>query len=126
MTSGRRVGFCGGLVVFALHVGDGVVAFAGLDFLAGLAGDVEGAEGAVVDLGVGGGVAGEVLGAELVLDLVEGFLELFAVVAYVDDAAAGVFGEALHVGVAGVAEAAVEAAVGDEDDVDDGVGFLGG
>ncbi len=58
-----------GLVVFALHVGHGVVAFAGLDLLAGLTGDVEGAEGAVVDLGVGGGVAGEVLGAELLLDL---------------------------------------------------------
>src|SRR6266851_508134 len=113
-------------LVIALGVGHGVVAFAGLDLLAWLARDVEGAEGAVVDLGVGGGVAGEVLGAELVLDLVEGFLELFAVVAYVDDAAAGVFGEALHVGVAGVAEAAVEAAVGDEDDVDDGVGLLGG
>src|ERR1700731_1789915 len=74
----------GGLVVFA-GVGHGVVALAGLDLLAGLAGDVEGAEGAVVDLGVGGGVAGEVLGAELVLDLVEGFLEFFAVVASVDD-----------------------------------------
>src|ERR1700746_485675 len=116
------------LVVFALQVGHGIVAFAGLDFLALLAGDVEGAEGAVVDLGVGGGVAGEVLGAELVLDLVEGFLEFLAVVAYVDDAAAVCLGGALHVGVAGVAhaEAAVEAAVGDEDDVDDGVGFLGG
>src|SRR5216684_840490 len=115
-------------LVIALGVGHGVVAFAGLDLLAWLARDVEGAEGAVVDLGVGGGVTGEVLGAELVLDLVEGFLEFLAVVAYVDDAAAGVFGEALHVGVAGVAhaEAAIEAAVGDEDDVDDGVGFLGG
>ncbi len=92
-----------------------------------LAGDVEGAEGSV-GLEVAGGVAGEVLGAELVLDLVEGFFELLAVVAYVDDAAAGVFGEALHVGVAGVAhaEAAVKAAIGDEDDVDDGVGLLGG
>src|ERR1700760_493678 len=117
-----------GLVVFALQVGHGVVAFAGLDLLALLAGDVEGAEGAVVDLGIGRGVAGEVVGAELVLDLVEGFLEFFTVVAYVDDAAAGVFGETLHVGVAVVAhaEAAVEAAVGDEDDVDDGVGLLGG
>ena len=61
------------LVVFALGVGEGVVAFAGLDLLAGLAGDVEGAEGAV-DFGIGGGEAGEVLGAELVLDLVKGFL----------------------------------------------------
>jgi hypothetical protein len=50
-----------GLVVFALGVGKGVVAFAGLDLLAGLAGQVEGAEGSV-DLGVGGGEAGEVLG----------------------------------------------------------------
>ena len=66
------------------------------------------------------------MGAEFVLNLVEGLLELLAVVAYVDDAAAGVFGEALHVGFAGVAEAAVEAAVGDEDDVDDGVGLLRG
>ena len=111
-------------------VGHGVVAFAGLDLLALLAGDVEGAEGAV-DLGVGGGVAGEVLGAEFVLNLVEGFLELLAVVADVDDAAAGVGGEALHVAGAGVGEvdaeaSAVEAAVGDEDDVDDGVGLLGG
>src|SRR5882757_8485198 len=115
-----------GLVVFAQGVGHGVVAFAGLDLLTLPAGDVEGAKGAVVDLGVGGGVAGEVLGAELVLDLVEGFLEFFAVVAHVDYAAAGVFGHALHVGVPGVAEAAVEAAVGDQDDVDDGVGLLGG
>ena len=81
------------LVVVGVGVGHGVVAFAGLDFLALPAGDVEGAEGAV-DLGVGGGVAGEVLGAELVLNLVEGFFELLAVVAYVDDAAAGVGGEA--------------------------------
>ena len=55
-------------------------------------------------LEVGGGVAGEVLGAELVLDLVEGFFEFLAIVADVDDAAAGVAGEALHVGVAGVGE----------------------
>jgi hypothetical protein len=120
-----------GLVVFALGVGEGVVAFAGLDLLAGLAGDVESAEGAV-DFEVGGGEAGEVLGAKLVLDLVEGFLKLFAVVAYVDDAASGVGGEFLHVALAGVGEvdaeasAAVEASVGEEDDVDDGVGFLSG
>ncbi len=116
----------GGLVAGVSGVGHGVVAFAGLDLLARLAGDVESAEGAV-DLGVGGGVAGEVLGAELVLNLLEGLFELFAVVAYVDDAATGLGGKALHVAIAGVghAEAAVEAAVGDEDDVDDGVGLLG-
>src|SRR5882762_530137 len=118
----KRAGFRGGLVVLAAGVGYGVVAFAGLDLLAGLAGDVEGAEGAVVDLGVGGGVAGEILGAELVLDLVEGFLEFFAVVAYVDDAAAGVAGEALHVaGTVAEGEGTEAAAVSDEDDVDDGV-----
>jgi len=50
-----------GLVVAGV-IGYGVVAFAGLDFLALLAGDVEGAEGAV-GLEVGGGVAGQVLGA---------------------------------------------------------------
>src|ERR1700677_4525521 len=118
-----------GLVVLAPRIWDGVVAFAGLDLLAGLAGEVEGAEGTVVDLGVGGGVAGEVLGAELVLNLVEGLFELLAVVAYVDDAASSVFCEALHIGVAGVdaeAAAAVKAAIGDENDVDDGVGLLGG
>ncbi len=55
-----------------------------------------------------------------------------AVVADVDDAAAGVVGELFHVAGAGVGEvdaeaaSAVEAAVGDEDDVDDGVGLLGG
>ena len=89
--------------------------------------DVEGTEG-VVDLGIGGGVAGEILGAKLVLDLIEGLFKLLAVVADVDDAAAGVFGETFHVGVAGVAhaEAAIEAAVGDEDDVDYGVGLLSG
>ena len=115
-----------GLVVVGA-VGGGVVAFAGLDFLSGLAGDVEGAEGAV-GFEVGGGVAGDVLGTEFVLDLGEGLFETFAVVAYVDDAAAGLFGEALHVSVAGVAHAepAIEASVCDEDDVDDGVGFLGG
>ena len=73
-----------------------------------LAGYVEGAEGAV-DFGVGGGVAGEVLGAELVLDLVEGVFELFAVVADVDDAAAGVGGQLLHVAGAGVGEVDAEA-----------------
>jgi len=120
-----------GLVVFALGVGYCVVAFAGLNLLAGLAGDVEGSKGAI-DFGVGGGEADEVLSAELVLNLVEGFLKLFAVVAYVDDAASGVGGEFLHVAFAGVGEvdaeasAAVEAAVGEEDDVDDGVGFLSG
>ena len=119
---------CEGLVVFAQGIGHGVVALAGLDLLAGLAGDVEGAEGAV-DFCVGGGEAGEVLGAELVLDLVEGFLKLFAVIAYVDDAAACFGGEALHIACAGVGEvdaeaSAVEAAVGEEDDVDDGVGLL--
>src|SRR5258708_1366670 len=48
--------------------------------------------------------------------------------AFVVDLAAGGFGEALHVAFAAVAhaESAVEAAVGDEDDVDDGVGLLGG
>src|SRR5271169_478209 len=119
-----------GLVAGAVGVGHGVVALAGLDLLAGLAGDVEGAEGAVSDLGVGGGVAGEVLGAELVLDLVEGLLELLGVVADVDEAAAGVAGEAVHGGGAGVGEvdaiASVEGAVSDEDDVDNGVGLLGG
>ena len=95
------------------------------------AGDVEGAE-AAVELEVGGGVAGEVLGSELVLNLLEGFFEFFAVVAYVDDAAAGLGGELLHIAGAGVGEvdaeasSAVEAAVGDEDDVDDGVGLLCG
>src|SRR5271170_1154860 len=117
-----------GLVAGVAGVGHGVVAFAGLDLLAGLAGDVESAEGSV-DLGVGGGVAGEVLGAELVLNLVEGLLELLAVVADVDETATGVAGEAVHGGGAGVGEvdaeatARVEAAVGDEDDVDDGVGL---
>src|SRR5271154_6112023 len=119
-----------GLVAGVAGVGHGVVAFAGLDLLAGLAGDIEGAEGAV-DFGVEGGVAGEVLGAEFVLNLLEGLFELLAVVAYVDDAAAGLGGEALHVACAGIGEvdaeaAAVELAVGDEDDVDDGVGLLGG
>src|SRR3981081_2786204 len=85
----RGTRICGAALVVAEGIGHGVVAFAGLDFLALLAGYVEGAEGAV-GFEVGGGVAGEVLGAELVLDLVEGFFELFAVVAYVDDAASGV------------------------------------
>ena len=43
-----------------------------------LAGDVEGAE-AAVESEVGGRVAGEVLGAQLVLDLVEGFGQFLAV-----------------------------------------------
>src|SRR5258708_21892014 len=125
-TAGKACRLWRRLVVGA-GVGHGVVAFAGLDLLVFGAGDVEGAEAAVVDLGVGGGVAGEILGAELVLDLVEGFLKLFAVVAYVDDAAAGLVGEAVHVaGAVAEAEVAEAAAVGDEDDVDDGVGFLGG
>src|ERR1700722_19527300 len=89
------------LFVFAQGVGHGVVAFAGLDLLTGLAGDVEGSEGAV-DLGVGGGEASEILGSQLVLDLVEGFLKLLAVVADVDDAAACIGGQAFHVACAGV------------------------
>jgi hypothetical protein len=52
----------GGLVVVVWAVGHGVVAFAGLDFLACLARYVQGAEGAVC-FQVGGGVADEVLGA---------------------------------------------------------------
>src|SRR5229473_1907828 len=100
-------------LVIALGVGHGVVAFAGLDLLAWLAGDVEGAEGAVVDLGVGGGVAGEVLGAELVLDLVEGFLEFPAVVAYVDDGV-GLLG-GLGGGLEGLLRALV-ASVGEQDE----------
>ena len=114
-------------LVVAEGVGHGVVAFAGLDLLALLAGYVEGAEGAI-HFEISGGIAGEVLGAELVLNLVEGLLELFAVAAYVDDAAAGVFCEALHVSrsTEAEAEAAVGSGVGDEDDVDDGVGLLSG
>jgi len=69
----------------------GVVAFAGLDGRAFAAVDVD-----LAELAVGGfvewGVADEVLGAEFVLNLVEGRFELFAVVAYVDDAAASVLG----------------------------------
>ncbi len=79
---------------------ESVVAFAGLDLEVLAAGEVELAEGAV-GLGVGGGVAEQELGAQLVLDLVEGVFELLAVVAYVDDAASGVVGELLHVAGAG-------------------------
>ena len=70
---------------------DGVVAFAGLDRGTFAAVDVDFAELAIGCL-IDGSVADEVLGAEFVLDLVEGGFELFAVVAYVDDAAAGVLG----------------------------------
>jgi len=67
------------------------------------------------------------LGAKLVLDLVEGLLQFAAVVAYVDDAAAGVVGELIHVDdavIEGITH--VIGAVGDEDHIDDGVGFLCG
>ena len=83
------------------------------------------AEGAVL-LGVRGRVAGDVLRAQLFLDLLEGRFELVAVVADVDEAAAGLVGDPLGGGVAAVAEAetAVEAGVGDQDDVDDDVVLL--
>ena len=54
-------------------------------------------------------------------------MKLFGIVTDVDDAAAGVVRELLHLAVAteSHAQAGVKAAVGDEDDVDDGVGLLG-
>ena len=63
--------------------GDGVVTLAGLYFeglLALAALDVDLAVGAV-GLVVGRGIAGDVLGAQLVFDLLEGGFQLFAVVA---------------------------------------------
>src|SRR4051794_20175246 len=83
------------------------------------------AEGAV-HLGVGGGVGGGVLGTEFVLDLGEGFLQFLPVIAHVDDAAAGFFGQLLGRREPAVTPAAVEAAVGDQDYIDQGIGLLRG
>ncbi len=103
----------------------GVVAFAGVYGAAFAAGDVEAVE--LVVGGGGGGVGEEVLGAELVLDLGEGGGEPGGVVAYVDDAAAGGVGEVLEGSLAaGGGEVVGEGVVGEVEDVEDGVGFLGG
>ena len=53
-------------------------------------------------------------------------LELVDLVADVDHAAAGLLGKLPHFAFAGVTKPAVEAAIGAEQDVHDGVGFLGG
>ena len=68
------------------------------------------------------------MGAELVGDLGEGGVQLGGVVAYVDDAAAGGFGEVVHggFGVGEVGEVVGEGVGADEDDVEDGVRALGG
>ena len=97
----------------------------------GAAGDAERVELAgwlLLRRGEGGGVGEEVLGAELVLNLLEGGLELGTVVAYVDDAAAGGVGEVVHggFGVGGVGEVVGEGVRGEQDHVEDGIGALGG
>ena len=115
------------LAIAGVALRDGVVAFAGLNLQALAAVEADGAELAV-EVEIFGRVAEQVLGAQFVLDLVEGLLKLFAIVANVDDAAAGVMRKLLHLAVAGVAEAhaGIEAAVGDQDHVDNGVGLLRG
>jgi len=105
-------------------VSDGVVTATGLDLVALLGAQLELAEGAVLNA-VGRGIAEVVLAAEFASDLVEGFFELVELVADFDDAAAGFVGEFLHFGIARVADPAIETAIGDEEDIDDGVGFLG-
>ena len=74
--------------LFLVLVAAGVVAGAGLDFVALLVLDLQLPIGAVL-LGVGGGVADVVLAAEFGGDLVEGVPQLVELVADIDDAAAG-------------------------------------
>src|SRR5512146_1740252 len=101
---------------------NGVIAAAGLDLVAFFAFDLDLAEGAV-ELGIGGGVTDAVLRTQFGGNLVESLLELVHLVPGVDHASAGFGAELLHLRVPVVA-AAVKAAVGDQDDVADGVSFL--
>src|ERR1700728_377045 len=73
----------------------GVIAGAGLNFVALLVLDLKLAVG-TVELGVRRGVADVVLAAQFGSDLIEGVAELVELVAHVDDAAAGLLGQSSH------------------------------
>src|SRR5581483_11651861 len=103
----------------------GVVSGAGLHFVALLALDLNFAVGPVF-LFVGGRVADVVLAAEFGGNLVKGFAQLVELVAHVDHASAGLLRKLAHIAFAGVAKSAIESAIGAQEDVDDGVGFLRG
>src|ERR1700733_6218470 len=85
---------------------------------------------APIQLVVSRGIAGDVLGAQLFLDLRESIFHLLAVVAYVDDSPTGLFRHFPHVRVTAIAHGVnappVEAAIGDQQNVHDGIGFLRG
>src|SRR5712671_5198336 len=104
----------------------GVVAAAGLDFVIPLSGlDLNFAERAVAR-SVGGHITSVVLAAEFLGNLVEGLAEFFDLVADFDHAASGFLGQLFHLEIAVKAAEAVEAAVGDEQHVADGIGLLRG
>ncbi len=83
----------------------GVVSLACLDPRHAIALNVDQAEAAVVRW-IERRIAGEILRAQLVFDLRKGIFKLAAIVADIDEAAAGVLGQLAHLGGAALAEAA--------------------
>src|SRR6266850_4641389 len=100
----------------------GVISAPRLHFVVGLAADFDAPE-ATVSLVVGRGVAQAVLSAQLVGDLIERGLHLFAIVAHFDYSTACLLGQLLHLVFAGVT-AAIKPAVGNQQDVTNGIGLL--
>src|ERR1035438_9649566 len=104
--------------------GRGVIALADLHLHAIAAAFYSELAEAAVQLGVAGRIAGQILGAQLIFDLLEGSLELFAIVAHINEAATGLLGQLRHGREAAIAKASVKAPVSDQDYVDDDVGPL--
>src|ERR1700690_1187009 len=105
-------------------LGHGVVTLAGLDFVRSALGTNLDFAIAAVELGIAGRVAKVVLAAQFVLDLVEGLAQFLLLIAHLDDAAAGLFGQFAH--VARSIALIPAAAIGNQDHVADGVGLLRG
>src|SRR5580658_10993444 len=107
--------------------GGGVVAGARLNFIALFGFDFQFAVASILHA-IGGGIAKVVLAAQFGGDLVKGLTQFVELVSHVDDAASGGLGKLTHFALAGVPQpvSTVEAAIGTEQHVDDGIGLLGG
>ena len=81
-----------------------------------------------VELGVSRRVAKVVLAAQFCGDLIKSLFQFVELIADVDHPAASCFGEFMHFAFPGVghANAKITATIGAEQDIDDGIGFLGG
>jgi len=81
-----------------------------------------------IELEVGGRIAGNILRAQFILNLLEGCFKLLAVVAHIDQASACLIGYPLGRGIATVAhvEPAIELAVGDQNHINDHIVLLRG